>query len=111
MESLVKKVRVALFGCGFWGKNLARNFSSLGALRLVCDPSVEALSSAKEIAPEVETNQDFMSAIGSPDIDAIVIATPAETHFRLASLALKSNKDVFVEKPLALEVKDALELQ
>ncbi len=103
--------RVALLGCGYWGKNLARNFHELDVLALVCDPSEASRATATEIAPGVATSVDFNDAIKSSDIDAIAIATPAETHFDLAVAALRAGKDVFVEKPLALKSDDGSELQ
>jgi predicted dehydrogenase len=102
--------RIALLGCGHWGKNLARNFHELGVLRLVCDPTEAARIAAKEIAAGVSTSSEFNDALQSADIDAVAIATPAETHFELATAALNAGKDVFVEKPLALQANDGEEL-
>ena len=102
--------RIALLGCGYWGKNLARNFHELGALRLVCDPAEVGRIAAAKIAPGVSTSPEFDDALQSGDIDAVAIATPAETHFDLAAAALKAGKDVFVEKPLALRACEGEEL-
>jgi predicted dehydrogenase len=93
---------VAVLGCGYWGQNLVRNFHRLGALKLVCDPSEGARTKAASIAPGVEAVDDFETAFRRPDIRAVVIATPAETHYGLTMRALAAGKDVFVEKPLAL---------
>jgi UDP-2-acetamido-3-amino-2,3-dideoxy-glucuronate N-acetyltransferase len=103
--------RIALLGCGYWGKNLARNLHELDVLALVCDPSEASRATAGEIAPGVATSAYFNDAIQADDIDAIAIATPAETHFDLAVVALRAGKDVFVEKPLALKSDDGSELQ
>jgi len=103
--------RIALLGCGYWGKNLARNLNELGSLALVCDLSEAGRKTAIEKAPGVITSADFNGALQSDGIDAVAIATPAETHFELALAALNSGKDVFVEKPLALKADEGSELQ
>ena len=93
-----KAPHIALLGCGYWGKNLARNLHELGALRLVCDPAESGRLTVAEIAPGVETSSEFNDALRSGDIEAVVIATPAETHFELAAAALNAGKDVLFEK-------------
>ena len=110
-NNLDKTPSIALLGCGYWGKNLARNFNNLGALKLVCDPAQAGREVAKENLPGVEVSCEFSDAIQASEIEAVVIATPAETHFELAAAALKAGKDVFVEKPMALKVEDGLKLQ
>ena len=67
-------------GAGFWGKNLARNFHALGVLEIICDASEEVLISSKKKYPEVSTTLSFSDVLTCPDIDAIVISTPAELH-------------------------------
>ena len=110
-NSLDKTPSIALLGCGYWGKNLARNFNNLGALKLVCDPAKAGREVAKENVPDVAVSCEFSDAIQASEIEAVVIATPAESHFELAAAALKAGKDVFVEKPMALRVDDGLKLQ
>ena len=111
MKNKLYKRNLGLIGAGYWGKNLARNFHELGALALVCDPSEAGRATAREIAPGVATSADFNDAIKASEIDAVAIATPANTHFNLAATALIAGKDVFVEKPLALKVSDGEELK
>jgi len=108
---LGKTPSIGLLGCGYWGKNLARNFNNLGALKLVCDTAQAGCEVAKENVPGVAVSCEFRDAIQASDIEAVVIATPAETHFELAAAALKAGKDVFVEKPMALKVEDGLKLK
>lgn len=93
---------VAVLGCGYWGQNLVRNFHQLGALKVVCDPAPSARAKAASIAPGVETLDEYQGVFARDDILAVVIATPAETHYDLTMRALSAGKDVFVEKPLAL---------
>lgn len=97
--------RVAVVGCGYWGKNLVRNFHELGALAAVCDPLGIGRDSASRIAPDVKIVSNYRDILDS-NIQGIVIATPAETHCDLALEALAAGKDVFVEKPLALRAAD-----
>lgn len=104
-----QKHRIAVIGCGYWGKNLVRNFHALGSLSLVCDLNEKTLA---HISAEygVPTSSDANRAFTDPDIDAVVIAAPAVEHYALAKRALQANKDVFVEKPLALHVQQGREL-
>jgi UDP-2-acetamido-3-amino-2,3-dideoxy-glucuronate N-acetyltransferase len=103
--------KVAIFGCGYWGKNLVRNFHQLGALGMVCDPSEDALRAACAIAPGVATATEFEAALRSDEVDAVAIATPAETHEGLAIRSMRAGKDVFVEKPMALHLEEGLRMR
>jgi predicted dehydrogenase len=97
----VEGVNVAVVGCGYWGRNLVRNFNRLGALSSVCDPTPAGRATAAEVAPGVPVESD-LEAVLAGKAPAVVIATPAETHYEIARRALTAGKDVFVEKPLAL---------
>ena len=92
----------AIIGCGYWGKNLVRNFRELGALHTVCDLTEAGRALAAEIAPQARITDNIDAVLADDEIQAVAIATPAETHFDLVSQALRAGKDVFVEKPLAL---------
>ena len=105
------KISIAVFGCGYWGQNLVRNFYQLGALGLVCDPAESGRVRAGQIAPGVETCADFHTVFQRKDIHAVVIATPAETHRQLALDAIGAGMDVLVEKPLALNFQEGLQLE
>ncbi len=109
---MTKKIKsnIAVIGAGYWGKNLIRNFFELGSLKAVGDKNSSALKQIKELYPSCETCISLKDVISRKDIDGIVIATPAETHFLLAREALMSGKHVFVEKPMTLTEKDAEEL-
>ncbi len=104
-----KSPSIAVIGCGYWGRNLVRNFSSLGALALCCDTTSQGRATAAELSPQSAIVAEVCEVLHS-DVDGVVIATPAETHYDLAQAALEAGKDVFVEKPLALtyENGDAL---
>jgi len=103
-------MNIAIVGSGYWGKNLVRNYHQLGALRLICDKNEVLLARFQEQYPDVETCLSINEVLSADDIEAVVIATPAETHFTLAREALLAGKHVFVEKPLVLEEDQAEEL-
>src|SRR5215475_2530978 len=105
----LSKPQVAVLGCGYWGKNLVRNFHELGALRVVCDPRQEALDEAKS-KYQVDTVQCVNDVLGDPEIDAVVISAPAVQHYDLARRAIVAGKDVYVEKPLALHAHEGWQL-
>lgn len=94
---------IALAGTGRWGRNLARNFYQLGALHTICDANPEVLADCQKAYPRVRVTTDFDSVLRSPEIGAVALATPAVTHYALASKILSAGKHVYVEKPLALD--------
>jgi len=99
--------RVALIGCGRWGRNIARVLAKLNALEIIVDPAAEKLSAyAAELGVRVTANLDEALAQG---IDAVAIAVPAADHAQVVLRALDAGKHVYVEKPLALELNDAEE--
>ena len=99
---------VAVVGCGYWGKNLVRNFAQLGALSAICEPNraVAEEFSRKHNVPV----RDLDAVLLDPTIEAVALAAPAAQHASLARAALLAGKHVFVEKPLALSVPDAEQL-
>jgi UDP-2-acetamido-3-amino-2,3-dideoxy-glucuronate N-acetyltransferase len=106
--STTGSARVAVVGCGYWGRNLVRNFAELGALEALVDadaPTVAALQ-----AKHGGRALTFEGALADPAIHAVAIAAPAVLHYALAKKALEAGKHVFVEKPLALAVSEAEEL-
>ena len=97
--------RVAVAGCGYWGKNLVRNFAALDALAAVCDPSEET---AREHAAACGVPAlSWQAVLADAAIDAVAIASPAVSHGPMARDALTAGKHVFVEKPLALDPAEA----
>jgi predicted dehydrogenase/carbonic anhydrase/acetyltransferase-like protein (isoleucine patch superfamily) len=97
--------RVAVVGCGFWGKNLVRCFAELNALAAVSDS--DAATASRHAATYGVPALPWEEVLASPGIDGVVIAAPAVLHAELAIAALGAGKHVFVEKPLALTVADA----
>jgi len=105
-------VRVGVIGLGYWGPNLVRNLHSIQGveLSLLCDKKKDRIEYLKSFYPALNYTENCEDIFTNRDIDAVVIATPLATHFRLASEALRSGKDVFVEKPLTQNVEEAEEL-
>ena len=103
--------KVALIGCGYWGKNIARNLYEMGVLEIICDSNEDILASFKSKYPKIRITPNVGSVLKSKKIKAIVIATPAVTHYDMVQEAIKAGKDVFVEKPLALTAKEGKKLK
>jgi UDP-2-acetamido-3-amino-2,3-dideoxy-glucuronate N-acetyltransferase len=101
--------RVAVVGCGYWGKNLIRAFAQLGVLQWLCDSNATVLEEQARLVTGVKTTTRFEDLLAD-EVSALVIATPAALHYQGARAALLAGKDVFVEKPLALRYEDGLEL-
>ncbi|MDD3581755.1 MAG: Gfo/Idh/MocA family oxidoreductase [Desulfobacca sp.] len=102
--------KIAVIGAGYWGKNLVRNFANLGALAMVCDPNPIACANANQVSSGIRTCTDSTEVLSNPQIEAVAIASPAVFHYAMAKEALLAGKDVYVEKPLALEVAQGQEL-
>jgi UDP-2-acetamido-3-amino-2,3-dideoxy-glucuronate N-acetyltransferase len=102
--------RVVVVGAGYWGKNLVRNFHELDALYGICDTSEAVQAEAKTAYPKAIFYREYGKALSDPEVTAVALSTPAVTHYELARQALSAGKDVFVEKPLAIHVKEADEL-
>ena len=102
--------QVAVVGCGYWGRNLVRNFHQLGVLSLICDSNERSLLAQSALYPHVLATDSFDEVIANPSIQGVVLATPAAMHYSQVKEALRAGKDVFVEKPLALHHAEGLEL-
>jgi UDP-2-acetamido-3-amino-2,3-dideoxy-glucuronate N-acetyltransferase len=103
-------MKIAVIGTGSWGKNLVRNFYELGVLKIVCDLEEDNLIKARERYPNLLTTSSLKEIIDDKEIDGIVIATPAHTHYEIAKQSLEAGHNVYVEKPLAQNVTEAKEL-
>jgi UDP-2-acetamido-3-amino-2,3-dideoxy-glucuronate N-acetyltransferase len=101
---------VAVMGCGYWGKNLVRNFSELKALKMLYDPDGKRAQEMGGLYPQVGIAGRVQEIFEDPSVDGVVVATPAAFHYEVAKEALLAGKDVFVEKPLALKVREGREL-
>src|SRR5687768_17400154 len=101
LKSMKERLGIGVVGCGYWGPNLIRNFYSLPEceLKTICDLDIKRLNHLKNLYPKVEVSTDFQQIVARSDIDALVIATSAPTHYAMAKQALSAGKHVFIEKP------------
>ena len=106
------KISVGIIGCGHWGPNFIRNFSKIKncGVKYASDLNVERLSHIKQAFPDIATTPHYLRILEDETIDAVVIATPAQTHYQLAKNALGHGKHVLVEKPITRRVCEAEEL-
>ena len=93
---------IGVAGLGYWGPNLARNFSELGALSWLCDLDEGLLETFAARYPGARVTASFDELLAADDVDGVVIATPVPTHYALAKQALEAGKHVLVEKPPAM---------
>jgi predicted dehydrogenase len=102
-------IRTALVGYGYWGRNLARNLQAAKGTQLVAvaESDSDARAAVKQLMPSVRTYATFEELLDQPDIEALVLATPAVRHADMVTWGLESGRHVLVEKPLAMTVDDA----
>ncbi len=109
---MTDRIRVAVVGLGYWGPNLARNFERLPDTELAycCDLVAENLEKARAQFPGAVVTGDLDEVLADAGLDAVVIATPAPTHYSLGKRVLEAGKHALIEKPLALRAADAEDL-
>jgi UDP-2-acetamido-3-amino-2,3-dideoxy-glucuronate N-acetyltransferase len=107
---MIQNPRVSVVGCGYWGKNLVRNFAQIGALESVCDANPGAVAAQTRAFAGVRGISEFSAVLADDAVDGVVLATPAAVHYEQARAALLAGKHVFVEKPLALCSREGAEL-
>ena len=88
---------IAVIGSGYWGKNLVRDYYQIGALKLFCDKNEMILSEFLEKYPGIKTCIALNDALSRDDVQGIVIATPAETHYTLVRETLLAGKHIYLE--------------
>ncbi len=103
---------IAVVGAGYWGPNLVRNFGSAPGWRLrwLCDLDVARARTVLGEHATARATADLAEALADPAVDAVAVATPADTHLAVAMAALEAGKHVLVEKPLASTRADGLKL-
>lgn len=105
-------VKICLIGFGHWGPNYLRVFSEIDGCQVVacCEVDPARLQKSGRLNGRIKLSSDPIKLIDDPEVDAVVVATPAKTHYEIAKLSLMCGKHLLVEKPLALSVDDAEEL-
>lgn len=105
-------VNIAIIGLGYWGPNYARIVSEHKNASLVwfCDISKKNLEEIKRRFKTVKTTTRLEDVLNDKEVDALIIAVPAAKHYEVAKKALLADKDVLIEKPLAINVRDAKHL-
>ena len=110
---MTKQVGIGVVGLGHWGPNHIRVFGQCAGARVVAaaDPSADRRRYLATLYRDVDLVSEAQDVFTRPDVDAVVIATPARTHFELAKAALEARKHVLLEKPMCTSLSDARELQ
>lgn len=105
-------LRIAVIGCGQWGSNHLRVFNFMKGCRLVAaaDPDAARRKQTQELYPHISVKENYADILKDPEVDAVVVATPATQHYAVASVALKAGKHVLCEKPLCVVSKEAEDL-
>ncbi|MFL2580183.1 MAG: Gfo/Idh/MocA family protein [Parvicellaceae bacterium] len=105
-------VKVGIVGFGYWGNNLVRNFNNLPSceVKYVCEKKPLNAKKCSSLYSNINVVDDLNILINDDEVDAVVIATPVNSHYNLAKKALENNKNVLVEKPLTSSFKEAKEL-
>ena len=102
--------KICVIGAGRWGKNHIKTLHSLGCLGGIVDSNSKSLASFAEMYPDAQVYSHYRDAMKA-GFDGFTVATPAETHYIIAKDLLENGNHVLVEKPIALSVKDAVELK
>ena len=105
-------LKLGLIGCGHWGPNHVRNFSALDdvAVTMCADSDESRLRFVQRLNPGIAVTRDYLDILTKADVDAVIVSTPASSHYAIVKRALEHDKDVLCEKPLALDVAEAKEL-
>src|SRR5574344_1220865 len=109
----MKEQKVAVIGCGMWGRNIVRNFYNLNVLEIVCDLDPSNRQKVLDEYQNVKVTSDFNDILNNPEITGVAVVTPSHTHYGLVKKFLEKGKNVYVEKPIstvAQEAKDLTEL-
>jgi predicted dehydrogenase len=105
-------ITIAQIGCGYWGPNLLRNLSTNPKchVKWVAEESPQRRTYIETNFPKTQITANWEDIVNDPEVDGVVIATPASTHYQLTKAVLKAGKHALVEKPLAMSTPEADEL-
>lgn len=106
----MQKQKIAVIGCGVWGRNIVRNFYNLNVLDTVCDIDEENLNKVTQEYKGVKTTKDFNDILNNPEITGVAVVTPSHMHYRVVREMLLAGKHVYVEKPISTVAEEAKDL-
>lgn len=106
----MKEQKIAVIGCGVWGRNIVRNFYNLNVLDTVCDIDDENLNKVSQEYAGVKTTKDYKEILNNPEITGVAVVTPSHTHYKLVREMLLAGKNVYVEKPISTVAEEARDL-
>lgn len=106
----MRQQKIAVIGCGVWGRNIVRNFYNLNVLEMVCDIDEENLKKVSQDYIGVKVTKDFNDILKNPEITGVAVVTPSHTHYRLVREMLLAGKNVYVEKPISTVAQEAKDL-
>lgn len=111
MRNFKKKINIALVGLGYWGPNILRTLSTISSVNkiLVIDKKKERLKSAKKINKKIIVSSNFES-FKNYNISGAILATPANTHYKLGKKILQNNVNLLIEKPIVTKKKHLIDL-
>lgn len=103
---------LALVGAGGWGRNLARTLGTMpeADVRWLCDLDRRSLRAVAPMCPHASVTTSLDDVLADPSVDAVLVATPAVTHHAIGRRVLESGRDLYVEKPMALDVRHGTEM-
>ena len=103
---------LGIIGFGYWGPNLVRNFNSIPGCEVAycADLDEKRLQHAKSLYPKIHATKDYHEILNDKKIDAVIVATQIETHYKIAKDALNAGKHVLIEKPMTNNSADAKDL-
>lgn len=102
--------RIAVIGCGVWGRNIVRNFYNLNVLDTVCDIDEENLKKVTQEYSGVNVTKDYNDILNNPEITGVAVVTPSHMHYKLVKAMLLAGKHVYVEKPISTVAEEARDL-
>lgn len=106
----MKQQKIAVIGCGVWGRNIVRNFYNLNVLDTVCDIDDENLNKVTQEYKGVKTTKDYNEILNNPEITGVAVVTPSHMHYKLVKAMLLAGKNVYVEKPISTVAEEARDL-
>ena len=108
----MEKLNIAVIGCGYWGPNLIRNFNQIPDchMKVSCDLDCKKLERINTLYPGIQTTNSLNEILSDDSIQAVVIATPVYTHAEIGKKCLKHSKHVLIEKPMASNENECIEL-